>query len=67
MAGSNDLIKYITERVVTYMETPKEERKHRKQIQEKPPWTVRWFGMIPFSVSLWKEDITSRKSKKRRS
>lgn len=61
MASSNDLIKYITERVVTYMDTPKAER---KQVRKKEPWTVRWFGMIPFSVSLWKEDVTSKKRKK---
>lgn len=66
MASSNDLIKYITERVVTYMDTPKEER---KQVQRpKEPWSVRWFGMIPFSVSLWKEEVVTKKgTKKRRS
>ncbi|SMF78777.1 YqzE-like protein [Paenibacillus uliginis N3/975] len=63
MANSNDLIKYITERVVTYIDTPKEDRKRRRG---KEPWTVRWFGMIPFSVSLWKDDLVSKKSKKRR-
>ncbi|UNK17036.1 YqzE family protein [Paenibacillus sp. N3/727] len=63
MANSNDLIKYITERVVTYIDTPKEVRKGRRV---KEPWIVRWFGMIPFSVSLWKDDLVSKKSKKRR-
>lgn len=61
MASSDELIKYITERFVSYMDTPKEARK-RKQSRE--PWTTRWFGMIPFSVSLWKEDLVS-KTKKR--
>ncbi|WP_106766286.1 YqzE family protein [Paenibacillus faecalis] len=63
MASSNDLIKYITERVVNYIDTPKEVR---KQGRRKEPWTVRWFGMIPFSMSLWKKDIVSKKDGKRK-
>ena len=63
MANSNDLIKYITERVVTYIDTPKEVRKKGRG---KEPWTVRWFGMIPFSLSLWKDDLASKRSRKRR-
>ncbi|MDO7905975.1 YqzE family protein [Paenibacillus sp. JX-17] len=50
MASSDDLVKYITQRVVTYMEMPREERKNTRN---KEPWTVKWFGMIPFSMSLW--------------
>ncbi|KKO52768.1 YqzE family protein [Paenibacillus sp. DMB20] len=60
MASSDELIKYITERFVSYMDTPKEARK-RKQGRE--PWSTRWFGMIPFSVSLWKEDLVSKTKK----
>lgn len=63
MANSNDLIKYITERVVTYIDTPKEVRKKGRN---KEPWSVRWFGMIPFSVSLWKDDLVSKRSRKRK-
>ncbi|GAB6988668.1 YqzE family protein [Paenibacillus pini] len=51
MSSGDELVKYITERVVTYIETPKEER-HPKI---KEPWSVKWFGMIPFSLYLWKE------------
>ncbi|MNO16665.1 hypothetical protein D3C76_63510 [compost metagenome] len=52
MAKGDELVKYITERVVDYVETPREIRKERR-IRNKEPWSSRWFGMIPFSISLW--------------
>lgn len=61
MASGDELIKYITERVVHYIDTPKEARK-RKQSRE--AWSTRWFGMIPFSMSLWKEDLSARRKKR---
>ncbi|WP_054958004.1 YqzE family protein [Paenibacillus dakarensis] len=64
MASSDDLIKYITERLLHYMDTPKEVR---KQQVKKEPWSVRWFGMIPFSVSLWREEIGTKKRKGKKS
>ncbi|MBO2942616.1 YqzE family protein [Paenibacillus sp. F411] len=63
MASSDDLIKYITQRVVSYMGTPKEERRRR---MAKEPWSTRWFGMLPFSMSLWKEDVVEKTRKRRR-
>ncbi|MCM3205261.1 YqzE family protein [Paenibacillus illinoisensis] len=51
MAKSDELVKYITQRVVHFMDTPKEERKGRSKIKE--PWAMKWFGMLPFAVSLW--------------
>ncbi|UPK46086.1 YqzE family protein [Paenibacillus pabuli] len=50
MAKSDELVKYITERVVHYIDTPKDERRRTKT---KEPWAMKWFGMIPFAVSLW--------------
>lgn len=64
MASGDDLIKYLTERFVTYIDTPREVRRQEK-VKVKEPWTTKWFGMIPFSVSLWKEDIKSRRSNKK--
>ncbi|AWB46862.1 YqzE family protein [Paenibacillus sp. CAA11] len=52
MAKGDELVKYITERVVTYVETPREVRKQQR-IRVKEPWSRKWFGMIPFSISLW--------------
>ncbi|MGF9695415.1 MULTISPECIES: YqzE family protein [Paenibacillus] len=51
MAKSDELVKYITQRVVHFMDTPKEERKGRTKAKE--PWAMKWFGMLPFAVSLW--------------
>lgn len=51
MAKSDELVKYITQRVVHYIDTPKDERKGRTK--QKEPWAMKWFGMIPFAVSLW--------------
>ncbi|GIO69068.1 YqzE family protein [Paenibacillus sp. JTLBN-2024] len=50
MASGEELVKYITERVVTFMETPKEERRRRT----KEPWSEKWFGMIPLGIMLMK-------------
>ncbi|OPA81176.1 hypothetical protein BVG16_02270 [Paenibacillus selenitireducens] len=47
----DELVKYITERVVVYMETPKEVRKQNKQSKE--PWVLRWFGYAPYSILQW--------------
>ncbi|MBR2567553.1 MAG: YqzE family protein [Paenibacillus sp.] len=54
MAKSDELVKYITQRVVHYIDTPKDERKERRaQSRRKEPWSMRWFGMLPFAISLW--------------
>jgi hypothetical protein len=50
-----NLVKYITEQVVTYIETPKEER--RTVVKE--PWSTKWFGMIPIGLTLWRSNIRS--------
>lgn len=51
MSKGDELVKYITERVVDYIETPKEERRSRNKPKE--PWSSKWFGMIPLGISLW--------------
>jgi hypothetical protein len=55
MAKSDELIKYITERVVTYIDTPREERRrYREDVKiKRGRWEVRWFGMLPLAVSMW--------------
>lgn len=53
MASSGDeLVKYITEKVVVYMEDPRASRERRKA--EKQPWAEKWFGMLPLSLSIWR-------------
>lgn len=48
MASSNDLIKYFTEEVVRYLDTPKQER----QRKVKEPVTYKWFGFIPLALQM---------------
>jgi len=51
-----DLIKYITQRVVTYMDTPVEARRERQMERKnraKESWQTKWFGMVPFGVKMW--------------
>ncbi len=61
MAKGDELVKYITERVVDYVETPREVRRERSKGRE--PWANRWFGMIPFSLSLWFGQLPRKRRK----
>lgn len=60
---SDELIKYITEQVVTYMETPAEIRKEqRKSLQsQKEAWSSKWFGMVPIAIQMWMGGWNSKK------
>jgi hypothetical protein len=50
----DELVQYITERVVNYFETPKEERKRaRYQRRHQEAWLSKWFGVVPFALSMW--------------
>lgn len=46
-----DWVRYLLERWLWYVETPKHERKELRQMR-KEPWSVKWFGMIPFSMKM---------------
>ncbi|MEW9677528.1 YqzE family protein [Lentibacillus sp. L22] len=53
MSG-NDIVKYVTEKAVTYMNTPAEHRR-KKRIKDKPKqqanlYSNRWLGVLPFAV-----------------
>ncbi|MCR8843347.1 YqzE family protein [Paenibacillus sp. SC116] len=65
MAKKEDLIKYITKQVVTYVDTPQMERQERRKEQRQRPrehWMVRWFGLVPFSISMWKGHVKESKA-----
>nr|WP_033828430.1 YqzE family protein [Bacillus andreraoultii] len=49
---SNDYVSYITKTVVTHLQTPKEERKQRKNEKKlhKEPFAYKWFGILPYSM-----------------
>lgn len=46
-----DWFTYLLERFIWFMETPRTERKKLKQ-SRKEPWSVRWFGLLPFSMKM---------------
>lgn len=46
-----DWISYLIKRWIHYVETPKEERKEKKEAR-KEDWSSKWFGMIPFSMKM---------------
>lgn len=51
-SDGEELVKYITERVVGYMESPREDR-HRGR-GGRQSWSQRWFGMVPLGLSIWR-------------
>lgn len=52
-----DWISYLIERFLSYIEIPKEERKRKKNGEN---WSVRWFGLIPFSMKMMLDKMKSR-------
>lgn len=53
MASSGDeLVKYITEKVVVYIEDPR--AIHARRAERKQPWSQKWFGMLPLGWSIWR-------------
>jgi hypothetical protein len=54
LASGEDIVKYITQRVVQYMDTPQEQRKQLRLTRknQRDPWHIRWFGLIPMALLL---------------
>ncbi|WP_127534668.1 YqzE family protein [Paenibacillus kobensis] len=67
MADKRDeLIKYVAGQFVTYIDTPSEVRKQKRMDKQaaravREPWTTRWFGIAPLSLTLWFQGWRSRK------
>ncbi|MDM5298722.1 YqzE family protein [Bacillus pumilus] len=51
---TNDYVKYMTQEIIKYMNTPRDERKEHKQekMETKPPLSQRMFGVLPFGFSM---------------
>lgn len=49
---TNDYVKYVTQQIVNYVDTPSEQRKKQKEERKenKLPFAYRWFGLIPFAL-----------------
>ncbi|MFD2658359.1 MULTISPECIES: YqzE family protein [Gracilibacillus] len=52
--ANNDYVKYMTQRIVKYMDTPKDERKKLKEArkQQEIAYSNKWFGVLPFAFRL---------------
>ncbi|GAA0435957.1 MAG: YqzE family protein [Bacillota bacterium] len=52
--STKDYVKFVTEQVVTYMDTPATERKKRKMKPQSydPIYGNRWLGVIPFALRI---------------
>ncbi|NDI36456.1 YqzE family protein [Chengkuizengella sediminis] len=50
--SGEDLLKEITEKVVRYMNTPKELRNKNQEEQHKEAWKTKWFGMLPIAMDM---------------
>jgi hypothetical protein len=60
MSDGAEYLKYVTERVVSYWETPKAPESRRERRRKREPWVTRWFGQIlPAGIGIW---WSSRKS-----
>jgi len=65
VASGNDLIRHITERVVRYIDTPREVRWEAKNTgKPKEMWQYRWFGMLPVTVRVWKQSLEQRRKRR---
>jgi hypothetical protein len=52
--STNDYVKFVTQQIVSYMDSPKEKRKSNKQERKnkRAPFLNRWFGVLPFAFKL---------------
>lgn len=50
-----DLVKYVTQQFVQYIETPKEQRVQKKAEKKSQhmSWETRLFGTIPTAIRMW--------------
>ncbi len=66
MMDSSEYLKYMTERVVSYLDNPAEEESDEPQPNRKvsrEPWLTRWFGVIPMGFMMWRNDRADKKNK----
>ncbi|WP_372637250.1 YqzE family protein [Cohnella sp.] len=66
MDGS-EYLRYVTERVVSYMERPKDEEAEKKisAPRIKEPWLTKWFGIAPMGLMIWWGSRAEKKNKTR--
>lgn len=64
MMESSDYLKYMTERVVSYLDNTAadEEAKPDRKISREP-WLSRWFGVLPIGLMMWWGNKMDKKNK----
>lgn len=50
--ASHDYIRYLTEKIVRYLDTSREERIKQRKERYREGWDRQWFGDIPFSLQM---------------
>lgn len=55
MAKNDEYVKFMAEKFISYVETPRDERKQNiaSAKSRREPWLTRWFGIGPMSIMLW--------------
>ena len=64
MAKGQEIVSDVVQKVVRYIETPRELRKaeRARRRTSKEPWLTRWFGLIPMSLTvLYRQRKRSRR------
>ncbi|SDO30265.1 YqzE-like protein [Paenibacillus sp. yr247] len=63
MAKSDELVKYITQQVVTYIDTPRDVRQQAKAMnkEQRENWQTRWFGMLPLAARMLIDQVKPKK------
>lgn len=61
----NDLIKYVTQQFVTYLDQPKQQRVQLKQDRKstQSPGLSKWFGVLPLGFMLMMKKEKHKKGK----
>ncbi|GIP33981.1 YqzE family protein [Paenibacillus sp. J2TS4] len=65
MVKTDEFVKYITQQLVTYIDTPRDVKRERRQLKKQArsmeKWTERWFGLIPFSLQMYVDQHRRKK------
>jgi hypothetical protein len=65
MSLSQDMMKYLTVKIVKYFDKPPEEQVKKKK-EKKQNWSEQWFGVLPLTIKTLttKEKLTIKDKKK---
>lgn len=62
MADGDKLIRYITQQVVSFLDTPRTSRteSRRRNRSSREQWAFRWFGLVPYALSFWYKNVRKK-------